>query len=251
MQKNKYIFNYISNVLSNKFFAVFIAISLIIFSVLIATLDTNIGYWKSLVFGLTYNHFICLAFLPMTMMFNVLMLNMFENNSSLVIRFKSTKTYIIELIKNIFISNTIFYFCLIMSILTLMNLFNNNFSINFIKILGITDLQYMIYTVIKLYLLMLIFSMFFLVIYKRFNKIFSFIAGFIFIFSLYPISYELTKLKNIFDIKLYLGNYYFDKLVYSNFSLQLLNFIIIIIFYTVLLFVMYIFYYKKTKRIDI
>lgn len=251
MLKNKYIFNYIESVLSNKYFAVFMMTSLFIFSFLVSTLDTSLGYWQLFTFGLTYNHFICLAFLPMTMFFNIMILNLFDENTSLVVRFKSTKSYIIELIKNIIISNTIYFICLIIVISTLMNLLNANFSINYIKILGTNDLIYMIFTIIKLYILMLLFSMSFLIIYKRINKIYSIILGFVFSCTLYPFSFNIYEIKNIVDIKLYIGNYFFDNSIYSSFKLQILSFIIVVIIYIIFLFILYKLYYKKTKRIDI
>lgn len=232
MQKNKYIIKNIETVFSNKLLKVFTLILLIFFGYFCANTSRELCYFDSVISSLTYSMFLIPCYMPIFILIDVLIINLFEKSSMLIIRFNNKKKYLTELIKNIFVGNTFLFITFLIIILTFFNFFSNgDLSIKYIEVFHTTNLIYSIYTIIKLYMLTIVLSITFTLILKLFNKIISLILSFIFISSLYIqqfFNYDIVD--SIFKMPIFIGNYLLDIFEFKSFSLNIICLILIVIF---------------------
>lgn len=252
MQKNKYIYHYIENVLSNKYFMVFIILCLLVFSYFISTLDKQMGYFDLLSFGLTFQQFITLCFLPMIILFNSLMQRLYDSNDMLIVRLENKKEYIKEQMKCIFIFDSFIYICLLLIIFAFLNVFSsNNFDIYIIDSLQTNNFIYSIFIMIKLYALMILFSMYYVLITKLVNKTFSLITGILFSISIYLCTSNSYIVANLLNMPLYLGYYFIDVVQFSSFKLCVLSFITEVLLNIIVLTIIYVIYNSTKKEVGI
>lgn len=241
MLKSKYIINNIEKVLTNKILNILMLIIFLVFGFLSAKINNDGNYINSLIVGLSYQPFITLCVLPCIILSNLLMINVFEKSEYLIIRFGTQKEYIKELLKNILVINSIMLFVILIIILIFLNFSSNtNFSGFIHKIYGISNYIYLVFIVLKQFILLNLFSIFFVLTSKLLKKMVSVIISLFFAASLYFIPFKgYYVVSNIIMMPKYLGNYLVDKNIYSNFEIYILSTIIIIvvmIFFNYLLF---------------
>jgi hypothetical protein len=241
MQKNKYIFENISTILSNKFLQIFSIISVLIFGYFTSTLDTKSGYFESLTMALTYQQFITLCFLPMIIVSNILIIDLFEKNNMLIIRFQNKNKYINALLKNVVYCNTFVFLIIMIVIITFFNFFSNgDFTIKYINFFKTTNLVYVIYTIIKLYILTINISIIFTLLLKILNKISALIISIVISSSLFIcqwVNYSIVD--KIYKMPLYIGFYFLNTIEYSNFFLNLISFVLYMLFLAIIIFILY------------
>ena len=248
MQKSKYIYANIEAILSNKIVIVFLSIALIVFGYFCSTINTSKDYFTALVEALTYQQFITLCFLPMIVLFDVLIINLFDKNYMLIMRLNDAKKYYKEMIKSVIFGNTFIFIMMLLAILTFLNFFfNGSLTIKYVDFFKTTNLIYAIYVAMKLYILSIVVSIFFLFMYKLFDKIVCTIITFLFISSLFACQWFQTGVvNNIFKIPYYFGVYFLDIVEYKTFFINILSFFIITILMFCLLYIIYIISIKKT-----
>lgn len=241
MQKNKYIFSIVSTIISNKFLQIFSVISLLVFGYFCSTLDTKSGYFEAFSMALTYQQFITLCFLPMIILSNILIINFFEKSSMTIIRFENKKKYLRELLKSVSFCNTLVFVVIIIVLLTFFNFFSNgDLTIKYIESFKTTNIVYTIYIVIKLYILSIITSIVFTLLFKLFNKISALIISMGMASSLFIcqwLDYEIVN--KIYEIPVYIGIYFLDIIEYATFSLNVSAFLVMITCFALIIFVLF------------
>lgn len=231
MLKNKYIFENIKTILSTKILQIYILIIIFVFGYFFSSLFeiTDYSYFGYLSARLTYYNFIVLCVLPLILLFNVSLLNLYEKNNMLVIRLKSKKIYMKELVKNVIIADTFIFIFILMVVITFQNFTFNGTTFNqYNSLLKINDLTYAIFTIFKLYSVSLIIGLIQIFLFKLFNKYIAFIISFTMIGSVYlaPFMIDQTIIYSITQIPLYFGFYLVDNIEYTNFSVYLSCFLL-------------------------
>lgn len=252
MQKNSYIFQNIATIFSNKFLQIFSIICLIVFGYFFSSVSEDTTYYESIVFGFTYHNFIIVCFLPMVIFSNILLLELFDNNNVYIIRFKNKKIYLKEILKNIFISNSLLFFVLLLIIFTFLNLFTpTNFTIKYIESFDCINIYYSIFIIVKCYILMMIFSFIFTFAFKLTSKGISLILMMIMSASIYVFEFIAGNVNYIYEMPLYFMQYFTESVVYDSFYLKLYSFIILIGIYTLLIFLLYKLTINKMKKVGV
>lgn len=241
MQKNKYIFQYIESIFNNTFMHAFFLILLLVLGYFSFSLDSKDSYLNALVFSLTYQQFITLCFLPIIIFFDVLILNLFEKNNMMIIRFENKKKYLQQILKNVFYCNTVVFFIILMTILIFFNFFSSgNLSVFFVETFKTTNLIYAVFIVFKLYILMLIVSLILTLLFKIFNKIIMLIVGIGLTASIFLCQWiDYTVVEKVYHTPFYIGSYFIDNIEYKTFNIQLSSFLLIVILYTIIIAVLY------------
>jgi hypothetical protein len=253
MRKNSYILENVSTILSDKFLRIFSITAILIFGYFFSTLDKNAGYWEALSIGLTYQQFLTLCFLPMIIISNILLIDLFEKSEMSIIRFKNKNKYLKELLKNIWVSNSFIFLVIMIVILTFLNfLSNGDISINYISEYGITNIIYTFYIIIKLYILIILCSFMFTLFFKLISKTIALIISIIFTASLYLcIIIPNGCVSKISDFPLYIGYYFLKNVDYKFFYLNVLSFLLISVIMILLLFIVYKLTLKKMKSVGV
>lgn len=245
-QRNKYIFANIETILSEKYTSIFIAILLIVTGYFCSTLDRNNGYFEALVSTLTNQQFLTFCFFPLFLISNYLLIELFEKSTSYIIRFENKTKYIKELLKNIFCLNTILFFIMMIVILTFFNFFaNGNLVIRFVDKFHTYNIIYAFYTVLKLYIVMVVISFLFALMTKFFNKLLSLLVSVILSTSLYYLPMLISPQKT----SLYFGFYLMDSITYSSFSEAIVYFAIFIAIELLITFIFFRFVCNRMKRV--
>lgn len=246
MLKNNYIIGNVKIVFSNKIIQIFSIVSLLIIGYFASTIDRESDYFVSISSTLTYQQFITLCFLPMLFFTDLQIINLYDNNSMLIIRFKNKKRYIKEMIKNVLCCNNFTFLVLLLTIFTFFNFFGNgDFSVKYIEQYGTTNIIFAFYTIIKLYILSNMVSIIFTLIIKLTNKLCYTLMFICISASLYIcqwVSYDVVS--SIFKSPYYFGFYFLSNVKFISFKLNLLSFFIICLvqFFTI------IFLYKLTVK---
>ena len=240
MLKNKEILRNLEKVYSNKIFKIIGILTLVIYAFMFANTKVVSGYFEIINYALTFPQFLMLVFLPVILLSDVLILNLFDLRYELVMRYKNKRKYFIEILKNIFFSNTIIVSVSIMILLIIINFFAGaNLSIFYLEKYGCYNIIYTIFIMIKTYILTFLFSFIFVMLYKLINKKIAIILMICLIGSTYVISYNLRQVVLFFETPIYFMSYFTDGILYSNFGLRIFSFIYIITIYSILLFIVY------------
>lgn len=249
MQKNKYIIGNIKTVLSNKFLQIFLIIALLVIGYFTSTLDRENGYFVAISKALTFQQFITLCFLPMILFANLLIVNLYERNNMLIIRFNNKRKYINEMIKNVLFCNTFLFFISMLVIITFFNFFGSgDFSIIYIESFKTTNIVFAIYTVIKLYILSIFVSIIFTLILKLINKLWAIILFVCFSSSLYICYWEsYNMVESIFKIPFYFGFYFLNNVEYITFTLNIMAFVVNVLILSLITVLLYKLTIKRMK----
>ena len=251
MQKNRYIFFNISTVLTSKFLQIFIIILLLIIGYFTSTLERQTNYFEGLVNIFTYEQFLTLCYLPMVILGNLFIINLFDKNLFYIIRFKNKKNYIKELLKNIIVLNTIIFIIVVIIIITFFNFFSNgDFIIEYINFYKTNSLIYFVYVLIKMYFLTILFSIITTLFFKLFNKNLSLFFSIIITISLFLCQFiSVFEVNNLLDIPLYFGIYFLNIIVYRSFAINIISFVIICLILIIVIGILYKKYINSKKGI--
>ena len=143
----------------------------------------------------------------------------------MIIRFGNKISYLKNLIYTILLHNTIIYFYILMTVIISLNVFGN-------FIYSFTNLDKLIYVVLKLYILIQIYSIFYALFFKTFNEKIIFFLSFVFIMSIIFCS--------SYNIPFYLGYHFVNDVNLSSF----------IIFAIINIFLIYYLFKYSIKRMD-
>lgn len=163
------------------------------------------------------------AFFALILVNTINTYDMFEKNSCYIIRFNNKKEYLIQLIKNILISNTILFIINLLVSLIFLNFFGNQFIIKKYDIYGISynipNLLYIVFYMFRFYIIVSIISLINACLIKLVNsKCAIFINVLLWIvFIFYP--YNSHVINSISDIPLVFCSY-FRVQFYSGFALE-------------------------------
>ncbi len=240
MQKNSYIIANVEAVLKNKFLKIFLIVALLVFGYFCTTLNVNENYFDTLSVALTYPQFLTFCFLPAVILIDLYIFQLFEKNMMAISRFKTKDAYLKEMVKNVFFANSIFFIIMIIIVLTIFNfILPANFNIYYIKELGMNNLLYLIYILIKLYLMMIIFSTILTLLLKLINKNLVIILGVLFTVSLCFIHEVDRVVEHIWQMPKYFGTYFLGIVQYKNLFLSMVSPIIMFIIMIVIIFILY------------
>lgn len=207
-------------------------------------LTTNETYIDGILVILTNGYYI-VSMLAMFLINTINTIDMYENNIFYIIRFKNRKEYLLQLIKNVIISNLILFFINILVLLIGMNVFVNNFVLENILDYSIPNIVYLIFYLLRMMVLIQMISVISLLIIKLFNVKISIVANIIIWLFIMVSPYNMGAVVNsILDMHIFISDY-FRLHLYSGFILEVLCSTIYI---TILLIISYImFYITKNK----
>lgn len=143
----------------------------------------------------------------------------FEKNLNYIIRCENKKKYLKEISANIFIINTIIYLILILTLAILTNFSSVNYNIKEYYSYNIPNVIYLLFLIIKYYVLIMIISLLNIYLIKLINeKIVIFLN--IVIYGLTFIAANPVLVNNILEMP-FLITSYIGNAQYSNFNLEM------------------------------
>ena len=126
-------------------------------------------YINGFITSITSYVFILLIYLILSInTFNTF--SLLEQNYSYIIRFKDTKDYIKNIIKNIIFSNTIVFVIIITFLMIFLNLFTSDLGVTNIYQYNISNIIYLIFLLVKLYVIVMLMLVINVYVIKIFNK---------------------------------------------------------------------------------
>lgn len=180
-----------------------------------------------------------------------LIISYIDKDYSKLLRFKNKKYYLKDLMLSVSITNLVLFLFTIFTNILFVSIFN----IGYIKFENyiyyeIPFLIYNIFTIIKYYLIINYLALIGICLYKNINKVVGYIYYFLILmfYYTYPIK---ALIINDFKINNLFFKYYLVPYVYLNFKLEIISFLITIVFLIIILFiVMYITIRKNKIKID-
>lgn len=164
--------------------------------------------------------------------------NMFEKNTFYIIRFNSRKEYLIQVIKNILISNTIVFAINVLIAFIFLNFFGGKLVIQNYMGYNVSNILYTIFYILRFLVLSNIISIINICLLKLIDSKIIVLINSIFWITIifYPESFELIN--DILNIPLMLCDYFRVK-IYSNFFMESacsMLYILILLIITMILF---------------
>lgn len=174
--------------------------------------------------------------------------NMFEKNTYYIIRFDNRKEYLIQLIKNVLISNAIIFIINILVSFIFLNFFGGNLIIQNYMNYNVSNILYVIFYIARFLILSSIISIINICLLKLIDsKIIIFVNAILWItFIFYP--YSQALINSIFNLPLMLCDYFRAK-VYSNFFMESACSILYIIFLIIITTIIFNITKNRIKKI--
>lgn len=146
-------------------------------------------------------------------------LEIFEKNQNVIIRYKNKLEYMKELIRNVLFSNFMIIILNFILLLIGMNLFIPNSQIELINGYQITNLTYLIYTITKFVMLLEIISIINIIIIKLFDSKLSLVINIIFFVSMFTVHVP-ESINSLLNMRLVISDY-FMSIRYISFPLEI------------------------------
>lgn len=152
--------------------------------------------------------------------------NVFSENINYIIRLKSKKNYLIELIKNIIFSNTMLLLVNLALILIGLNIFNKFDISSVYYYYNLPSIVYIIYLLIKQIIIINFLSVIIILLAKIMNEKISFLIGIAICAFILSSSFDAGLVINsIFKLPLFIGSYLLSY-NYGSFVFEIICFII-------------------------
>lgn len=159
----------------------------------------------------------------------------FDNNWCYTIRFKNKKNYILDILKNITISNLIIFFMYtIMGLAMVILKVGLDFEFKVINYYKIPVFIYNTFLLIKYFIIINFISCFGVVLSKLFSKFFSYFYYILIFILSYNFSISLNIISE-FNIKYLIFNYYLGIQQYNDFFTEIVHFLITSSIYYIIL----------------
>lgn len=149
----------------------------------------------------------------------------FESNQFYIIRFKTRKQYLIELVKTVLFSNLCTLLLNIILVVIGLNIFNKYDSTVTVMGYNFSPWIYITYMIIKFIILSSIISIITVFLFKILNKRIVIILNIILYIFIAATPYSATTITSITNLPLFIGTY-FMKTLYSNFLFEILCFLL-------------------------
>ena len=149
----------------------------------------------------------------------------FESNPFYIIRFKTRKQYLIELVKTVLFSNLCTLLLNIILVVIGLNIFNKYDSTVTVMGYNFSPWIYITYMIIKFIILSSIISIITVFLFKILNKRIVIILNIILYIFIAATPYSATTITSITNLPLFIGTY-FMKTSYSNFLFEILCFLL-------------------------
>ena len=153
------------------------------------------------------------------------LLSIFESNQFYIIRFKTRKEYLVELIKTVLFSNLCTLLLNVILVVIGLNIFNKYNSSVTVMGYNMSPWIYIIYMIIKFIILSSIISIITVLLFKILNKKIVIVLNIILYIFIAATPYSATTINSIINIPLFIGTY-FMKAAYSNFLFEILCFLL-------------------------
>lgn len=175
--------------------------------------------------------------------------NIFDKNTSTIIRYKNKKEYLKNLFWEISIVNFLAYIMYIFSVLIFLILYlYGNVVLGTYTIYNIPMIIYVVFMIIKYFLIVDILILITISIYKLSNIIFGFISLLLILCLKLMWPYHIQIIEDFRDFKLFYG-YYLYPFEYSNFAFEISSFFLIFFILLILIFLISLILYKRRKDI--
>ena len=180
-----------------------------------------------------------------------LIISYIDKDYSKLLRFKNKKDYLKDLMLSVSIINLVLFLFTIFTNILFVSIFN----IGYIKFENyiyyeIPFLIYNIFTIIKYYLIINSLALFGICLYKNINKVVGYIYYFLILMFYYTYPIKVLII-NDFKIKNLFFKYYLVPYIYLNFKLEIISFLITIVFLMIILFIiMYLTIRNNKIKID-
>lgn len=167
----------------------------------------------------------------------------FDSNNARIIRYKSKRVYIKELLKSVFWNNIVVYLISLLMLTIVVNLFNTNgFEIHNYYGYNVSNLVYFIYTILKIPFLILIMTLINTLVYKFANMIALLLFNAYIMISFF--NNQVNHISTLSDLKFNLTNLMTPN-IYNTFGYEAAFFML---YTSTVLLILYIIYVLVTKR---
>lgn len=248
--KIKFYFNILDNFLNSTKFKIVFLLSIIYNLYIVITLPQDISYIDKFLFIFTDPYYIIFIFL--VLFFNkTFLLELFDKNSTYIIRFKNKGKYLKSLIVMICFGNFVLFIINLIILLIIINIFSGiDFKTNLYMDYHITTLSYFIFYFIRFIMLVMIWQIICVLITKSINNKITLFITFVFFGFLLFYPYEFMVIENISNIKFGLYDY-FRSYNYKSFNLEIVFSIIYLISMSIISYILYIYSKKRIRSIEI
>lgn len=247
----KYIAKNIKYFLNTSTFKIIYIITILIgMSLLISYKYSNpsASYFELFLSLLSTNSFVIFSYFLTSLIAGINTYLTFEKKRSYIIRLENKKEYLIHLLKNIWSVNTVLFIITTLTSLIMLNLINNNFIIEKFQYYSISNLTYIIYTLIRIFLLSQLLTTISILLFKLINhKIIIFMNLIIYGITMLTQVIEIPK-SSILDMSFWVG-YYISPDLYSSFMLEVSSTFLFLIIMLVLIIIIFDIDIKFMKQI--
>ena len=228
----------------------FIVGIMIIFSLFITMyVTTEYSYINSILY--TFTDTIVLIFIISTFLMNTInTINLFDKNEEYIIRYKTKKTYLKNLLKRILINNFFLFFIQIVLLILLLIVFNRN-GIIIDKIGGysVTNLTYTIFYVLRTFVIIQIFSIISALLYKIGLKIVMWLFNIGIFLCIITVPIRQDYIIDSYSKAFINPGEYLQVQQYKNFGFELEISFLYIIGWIIITYIIYLISIKKVKQI--
>ena len=247
MKNNIYIGNFKKSINTELFKIIFLMIIFISFySVLSCGFDMK--YIDKAFYCITGDYEIILLLL-------VILLNTFNiykitnSNVSYILRLRKKKKYLIEIIKNIVVSDSIVYIVYIISCVIFLNLFSQKINIEILENYHVPNIVYLFFLTIRNYIILMIISVFSFLSMKLFKKeLLVICVDFILLGALLIMPIYIGNIDSVLKMRFFIG-FYLKITNYGNFGLEIIITMIYIILSIIIIDLLIKIIYKHVKKV--